>query len=148
IGDALETIVERGDLVAPLPDDQPARPSAVDAPPPVDTDPAIVSELIEQSEASLAELREQIDGLSGPALLDFVLADVPERRQTLFDPRSLGVVMAAMQAAWWLNERLEEWLGEKNAADGLTQSVAHNVTSEMGLALLDVADAVRPHPEV
>src|SRR5690606_22799935 len=80
IGDALETIVERGDLVAPLPDDQPARPSAVDAPPPVDTDPAIVSELIEQSEASLAELRGQIDGLSGPALLDFVLADVPERR--------------------------------------------------------------------
>jgi pyruvate,water dikinase len=33
-------------------------------------------------------------------------------------------------------------------ADTLTQSVPHNVTSEMGLALLDVADAIRPHPEV
>ena len=56
--------------------------------------------------------------------------------------------MTGMEAAWWLNERLEAWLGEKNAADVLTQSVPHNVTSEMGLALLDVADAIRPHPEV
>jgi len=31
---------------------------------------------------------------------------------------------------------LQVWLGEKNAADTLTQSVSHNVTSEMGLALL------------
>ena len=53
-----------------------------------------------------------------------------------------------MEATWWLNEHLEAWLGEKNAADTLTQSVPHNVTSEMGLALLDVADAIRPHPEV
>src|SRR6185312_8315655 len=30
----------------------------------------------------------------------------------------------------------------------LTQSVPNNVTSEMGLALLDVADAIRPHPDV
>ena len=53
-----------------------------------------------------------------------------------------------MEATWWLNEQLEAWLGEKNAADTLTQSVPHNVTSEMGLALLDVADVIRPHPEV
>ena len=56
--------------------------------------------------------------------------------------------MSAMEATWWLNEHLEAWLGEKNAADTLTQSVPHNVTSEMGLALLDVADVIRPHPEV
>ena len=56
--------------------------------------------------------------------------------------------MAAMEATWWLNDHLESWLGEKNAADTLTQSVPHNVTSEMGLALLDVADAIRPHADV
>jgi pyruvate,water dikinase len=56
--------------------------------------------------------------------------------------------MAGMEAAWWLNDNLQAWLGEKNAADTLAQSVPHNVTSEMGLALLDVADAIRPHPEV
>jgi len=53
-----------------------------------------------------------------------------------------------MEAAWWLNEQLDAWLSEKNPADTLTQSVPHNITSEMGLALLDVADAIRPHPEV
>jgi pyruvate,water dikinase len=56
--------------------------------------------------------------------------------------------MAAIEATWWLNEQLRAWLGEKNAADTLTQSVPHNVTSEMGLALLDVADVIRPHPDV
>src|SRR6185436_13589998 len=30
----------------------------------------------------------------------------------------------------------------------LAQSAPHNVTSEMGLALLDVADVIRPHPDV
>jgi phosphoenolpyruvate synthase/pyruvate phosphate dikinase len=82
------------------------------------------------------------------ALLDFILADIPERKRVQFDPRSMQVVLAGMEAAWWLNEQLETWLGEKNAADTLTQSVPNNVTSEMGLALLDVADLIRPHPEV
>jgi pyruvate,water dikinase len=56
--------------------------------------------------------------------------------------------MAGMEATWWLNDQLEAWLGEKNAADTLTQSVPDNVTSEMGLALLDVADVIRAHPDV
>ena len=56
--------------------------------------------------------------------------------------------MAGMEAAWWLNDKMETWLGEKNAADTLTQSVPNNVTSEMGLAFLDVADVIRPHPHV
>src|SRR5450432_1667699 len=56
--------------------------------------------------------------------------------------------MAGMEATWWLNDKLREWLGEKNAADTLTLSAPGNVSSEMGLALLDVADVIRPHPEV
>ena len=56
--------------------------------------------------------------------------------------------MAGMEATWWLNDKLHEWLGEKNAADTLTLSAPDNITSEMGLALLDVADVIRPHPEV
>jgi pyruvate,water dikinase len=69
-------------------------------------------------------------------------------KRILFDPQSHQVFMSAMEAAWWLNDQLQAWLGEKNAADTLTQSVPHNVTSEMGLALLDVADVIRPQPEV
>ncbi|HSG38930.1 MAG TPA: PEP-utilizing enzyme, partial [Thermoanaerobaculia bacterium] len=82
------------------------------------------------------------------ALLDFIRTDIQELKQFQFDPRSLRVILAGMEAAWWLNDKLEEWLGEKNAADTLSQSVPNNVTSEMGLALLDVADVIRPHPEV
>jgi pyruvate,water dikinase len=60
----------------------------------------------------------------------------------------MRVIMAGMEATWWLNDKLHEWLGEKNVAGTLAQSVPDNITSEMGLALLDVADAIRPHPDV
>ena len=39
-------------------------------------------------------------------------------------------------------------MGEKNVADVLAQSISNNVTSEMGLELLDVADVARQYPEV
>lgn len=149
IGDALRTIVERDDFVPSLPDAGPAStPPPRAAPAPIETDPAIVTELIERSEASNAALEREIRSKSGAALLDFILADIQELKRVLFDPRSAQVYVGAMDASAWLNEKLHAWLGEKNAADTLTQSVPRNVTSEMGLALLDVADAIRPHPEV
>src|SRR6185369_11986685 len=64
-----------------------------------------------------------------------------------FDLRSMQVIMAGMETTWWLNDKLGAWLGEKNAADTLAQSVPNNVTSEIKLALLDVADVIHPHPE-
>jgi rifampicin phosphotransferase len=148
IGDALQTILDRGDFIPTLPDDGPTGPSAGGGPAPIETDPAIVTELIGRTQASIAAVRRDIRARSGPALLDFILADIQELKRILFDPRSHQVFMSAMDATWWLNEKLQEWLGEKNAADTLTQSVPNNVTSEMGLALLDVADVIRPHPEV
>ncbi|MFF4126900.1 rifamycin-inactivating phosphotransferase [Microbispora rosea] len=152
IRDALQTLLDRG-FVRSLPDEgsgpAPAVPApAGGAPAPIETDPAVVTRLIRQSQASVAALRREIQGLSGPALLDFILADIAELKRILFDPVSTQVIMAGMEATWWLNDHLEEWLGEKNAADVLAQSVSPNVTSEMGLALLDVADAIRPHADV
>jgi pyruvate,water dikinase len=148
IRDAVQTILDRGDFIPSLPDEEAGGAPAGGAPAPIETDPAIVAELIGRSEASIAALKREIRTKSGPALLDFILADIQELRQILFDPQSHRVFMAAIEATWWLNEQLQAWLGEKNAADTLTQSVPHNVTSEMGLALLDVADVIRPHPEV
>jgi rifampicin phosphotransferase len=148
IGDALETILERDDFIPTLPDEGPGVTPGGGAPAPIETDPAIVTGLIERSEASIATLKSDIRGKSGSALLDFILADIQELRRILLDPQSHQVFMSAMEATWWLNEHLQVWLGEKNAADTLTQSVPHNVTSEMGLALLDVADVIRPYPEV
>jgi pyruvate,water dikinase len=143
IRNALETILDRG-FIQSVPD---APPSA-SAPAPIKTDPAIVAELRARSDASIGALKRDIREKSGPELLDFILADFEELKRILFDPKSSQAIMAGMEAYWWLNDRLQEWLGEKNAADTLTQSVPDNVTSEMGLALLDVADAIRPHPQV
>ncbi|MFG3714961.1 rifamycin-inactivating phosphotransferase [Micromonospora sp. NPDC047730] len=147
--DALETIIDRGDLIPSLPDQGPPGPPAGGgAPEPVETDPAIVTDLVERSQASIATLQRDIATKSGPALFDFLLASFEEHKRLVGDPRSMQVIMAGMEASWWLNEQLQAWLGEKNASDTLTLSAPHNVTSEMGLALLDVADVIRPHPEV
>jgi phosphoenolpyruvate synthase/pyruvate phosphate dikinase len=148
IGDALAAIVDRGDFLPDRPDEDGGEMPVGSAPAAIDTDPAIPAGLIERAEASVAALKKGIRGQSGPPLFDFILADFEELRRVLFDPRGLQVIVAAMQAAERLNQRLEAWLGEKNAVDTLTQSVPHNVTAEMGLALLDVADAIRPHPDV
>ena len=148
IRDALQTLLERGDFLPSLPDEGPGGAPAGGAPAPIETDPAIVTELIERWQASIAALKRDIRTKSGSALLDFILADLQELKRILFDPHSHRVFMSAIEATWWLNAQLQAWLGEKNAADTLTQSVPHNVTSEMGLALQDVADAIRPHPDV
>jgi rifampicin phosphotransferase len=148
IRDALQTVLDRGDFIPSLPDEGPGAPPASGAPARIETDPAIVADLIGRSQASIAALKRDIRTKSGSALLDFILADIQELKRILSDPQSHRVFMAAMEATWWLNEQLQTWLGEKNAADTLTQSVAQNVTSEMGLALLDVADVIRPRPDV
>ncbi|HET7234857.1 MAG TPA: rifamycin-inactivating phosphotransferase [Actinomycetota bacterium] len=148
IRDALQAILERSDFIPSLPDEGPGEPALSGAPARIEIDPAIVTELIGRNQASVAALKRDIRMKSGSALLDFILEDIQELRRLLFDPQSHQVFMSAMEAAWWLNEQLQQWLGEENAADTLTRSVPHNVTSEMGLALLDVADAIRQHPEV
>ena len=147
IGDALRTVLAR-EFIRSLPDEGPAWVPPGTGPGPVEADPAIVAELIGRSEASLAALKRDIQAKSGSELLDFIEANIQELKRIQFESQSLQVIMAGMEATWWLNEQLEAWLGEKNAADTLTQSVPNNVTSEMGLALLDVADVIRPHPEV
>jgi phosphoenolpyruvate synthase/pyruvate phosphate dikinase len=146
--DALETVLDRGDFIPLLPDPAPGGPPVRGASAPIETDPAIVTELIERSQASIAALRRDIRTKTGPALFDFLLEAFQEHKRVLGDPLTMQAIMAGMEATWWLNDQLGEWLGEKNAADTLTLSAPNNVTSEMGLALLDVADVIRPHPEV
>ncbi|SCF41595.1 rifamycin-inactivating phosphotransferase [Micromonospora saelicesensis] len=147
--DALETLIDRGDFVPTLPEGGgPAQLTTGGASTSIETDPAIVTELIERSEASIAALRRDIATVTGTALFDFLLEAFQEHKRVLGDPLNMQAIMAGMEATWWLNDRLHEWLGEKNAADTLTLSAPGNVTSEMGLALLDVADVIRPYPEV
>jgi len=146
--DALETVLGNGDFVPMLPDGGPGGPPDGARPAPIENDPAIVTELIERSRAFLAALRRDIRTKTGPELFDFLLEAFEGHKRLLGDPLNTQAIMAGMEATWWLNDQLGEWLGEKNAADTLTLSAPNNITSEMGLALLDVADVIRPHPEV
>lgn len=157
VRDALETVLNGDDFVPSLPEAEAevggtgtgrGRPSAGGPSAPIETDPAIVTDLIERSRASVAALERDIRTKSGPALFDFLLDAFEEHKRALGDPASIQVIMAGMEATWWLNDKLLEWLGEKNAADTLTLSAPDNVTSEMGLELLAVADVIRPHPEL
>lgn len=156
IKDALVTIIERGDFIQSPPDennepssgkrDDDASSEVFQAQ--VDNDPAIVSDLINRSQASIEELKQIIQTKSGTDLFDFILEDIPQLKAVLFDPQSSAVFMTAMNASSWINDKMNAWLGEKSVADTLSQSVSNNITSEMGLALLDVADVIRPYPEV
>ncbi|WP_328444332.1 phosphoenolpyruvate synthase [Streptomyces sp. NBC_00386] len=148
VRNALETVLDRDDFVPSLPDTGPGGPPAGGASTPAEADPAIVTELIERSRASVAALESGIRTKSGPALFDFLLEAFEEHKRVLGDPLNMRAIMAGMEATWWLNDRLGEWLGEKNAADTLTLSAPDNITSEMGLELLDVADVIRSRPEV
>jgi rifampicin phosphotransferase len=155
IKDAMMTVVERKNFIKSLPDDEKLQSSSqstigqsVDFPTQIENDQTIVTDLINNSQTSIEELKQNIQSKSGAGLFDFILEDIQELKKILFDPKSSAVIKAAMDASAWVNENMNKWLGEKNAADTLSQSVPNNITSEMGLALLDVADVIRPYPEV
>ncbi|MEH7178101.1 phosphoenolpyruvate synthase [Neobacillus vireti] len=151
IKDALMTLLERSDFIKSVSSD-------IKAPSPsrnntnllaeIENLPTIVSDLIKSNQTSIDELKQNIKTKSGSDLFDFILDDIQQLRKILFDPQSSAVIMAAFNTASWINEKMNEWLREKNAADTLSLSVPNNITSEMGLALLDVADVIRPYPEV
>ncbi|OUQ87159.1 phosphoenolpyruvate synthase [Brevibacillus brevis] len=153
IKDALMTIMERGDFIQSIkieqnPDKSNKGMSFWGFQEQFENDPTIVSDLIKRSQKSIEEVKHNIQTKSGSDLFDFIREDIQQLKKIIFDPQNIGVITAAMNASKWINENMNMWLGEKNVADTLTQSVANNITSEMGLALMDVADIVRPYPEV
>ncbi|UIO40682.1 phosphoenolpyruvate synthase [Brevibacillus brevis] len=156
IKDALMTVIERGDFIQSSPNDtneqNPSKSnngmSALGFQEQFENDPTIVSDLIKRSQKSIEEVKHNIQTKSGSDLFDFIREDIQQLKKIIFDPQNIGVITAAMNASKRINENMNMWLGEKNVADTLTQSVANNITSEMGLALIDVADIVRPYPEV
>jgi pyruvate,water dikinase len=154
--DALATIAERGDFIQSLPNGKeeqgPSKANKVVSSTgfrtQIENDSTIVSDLIKKNQTSVEELKQNIQTKSGSELFDFIREDIQTLKQILFDPQSMAVFMAAMDASAWINEKMKQWLGETNVADTLSQSVSNNITSEMGLALLDVADVIRPYPEL
>ncbi|WP_138493546.1 phosphoenolpyruvate synthase [Paenibacillus pinistramenti] len=155
IKDALMTVIER-DFIQLNPNDNSEQGpvkghkgmSSADILAEAGSNPDIVADLIKSSKTSLAALKQNIQSKSGLEVMDCILEDMQLRRQRASDLNQLSVIMAGMHASAWINDKMNDWLGEKNAADTLSLSVPNNVTSEMGMELLDVADAIRPYPEI
>ena len=155
VKDALMSLISRGDFIKSIPKpktDDTVKGGKAEAMPGYSAlheyDPNIVSELITNNQNAVALLKQNIQFKSGAELFDFIIEDMKQLKQMNGDPRSMGVIFTGINAASWINEKMNEWLGETNAADTLTQSAPNNITSEMGLALLDVADVVRQYPQV
>jgi pyruvate,water dikinase len=147
ISSALQKLLERPGFLQEVPDGAAARrpaTAAVQGP----VEPEVVEQLVKAWEQDLSVVERDIQDKAGPALFEFILKDLEQLKRLLFEPRSTLVIFQGMDAVWWLNEHLERWLGDRNTADTLTQSVTGNVTTQMGLDLLDVADVVRRHPAV
>jgi pyruvate,water dikinase len=155
IKDALMTLVKREEFILSSPDAKKLpgdnygnKIMSWSFPAEFENNPAIVTDLIRSSQISMEELKQNIQTKSGADLFDFILEDIPQLKKTLFNPKSLDLIMVAMHASSWINEKIKDWLGEKSVADTLSQSAPNNITSEMGLALLDVADVIRPYPAI
>ena len=147
IKDALMSIVKRKDFIKLSPDVKsvPNKGMTWRYLAQFENNPTLVSDLIKSSQTSIETLKQNIQTKSGSDLFDFILEDLSELKKVLFNPQSSAAIMVAMYAASWINKKMMKWLGEKKAADTLSLSVPNNITSEMGLALLDVADAIRPY---
>lgn len=111
-------------------------------------DPPLIKNIMSRNKDSVRDLQQRIANVSGVELCDFIVKDYGRSLENMADPQSAAAWMVGMLAVKWVNKNMEKWLGEKGAVDVLSQSVDNNITSEMGLELLDVADVVRQYPVV
>ena len=148
--DGLLTLFEHPDFRLPETSNQDADPSKATVSPrggrQFSAESPNCSELDCATPSFYCGLKKNISTKSGPELFRFIREDIKTLRSNLF--QGMDVITAAMQASAWLNQKIADWLGEKNAADILAQGVEHNITSQMGLDLLDLADVIRPYPEI
>lgn len=114
----------------------------------IKNDPSIIDKMLKCFEKEIEEVDYQLSKLSGVKALEFIEKDRDKLLAMSYDPRMLGAIIAAILANDSLNKSIKKWLGDKNVADILTKSLDHNITTDMGLALCDVADTIRKYPSV
>lgn len=109
---------------------------------------SMIEDLIRYNEELIRDMEQSIETLSGEELFEFILQDTKNLKTVLTGPENMKMMVVGGFVSNWINKKMEKWLGEKGAADILSKSVPNNITSEMGLALMVVADEVRQYPEV
>ncbi len=110
-------------------------------------DADLMQKMIAKNDALAQDMAQRINGKSGEDLFAFIVQDMDEAFKTIVLD-NYGVGIAGFYPSSWLSKKMKKWLDETNITDVLSQAVSNNVTTEMGLELLDVADVVRPYPAV
>ncbi len=111
-------------------------------------DPALIDQILDQFETELQSVEKELDVLSGEQLFSYLEADLQKMLKMAYDNQMIGAIVVALLAENSLNNNLKKWLNMDDAADLLSKSVDHNITTAMGLALCDLADVVRQYPAV
>ncbi|QHQ61297.1 phosphoenolpyruvate synthase [Anaerocolumna sedimenticola] len=112
-----------------------------------ENDAGLLHKIFAKHETQVRDLEQRISGKTGTDLFDFILQDMDEAYKSIvLDNYGVGIV--GVFAPNWIKKNMKKWLDEDDVTDILTQSLDNNVTAEMGLELLDVADVVRQYPAV
>ncbi|SHK17146.1 phosphoenolpyruvate synthase [Desulforamulus aeronauticus] len=111
-------------------------------------DPADIDCYIERMRDLVARLEERLEPLSGMAAIEAILEDQKQLSQIIYDASGFGMVLATQFIIQKIDDMGKALTGEEHISNRLSKSVEHNPTSEMGLALSEVADLARTYPAV
>src|SRR5262249_32817465 len=107
-----------------------------------------VSEIEGAMEELITKKRRRVEEASGPERIARVRAMLRSLFPELVGRKVLQHVLPGMIAFRLIGTLSRKWLGDTAELASLGRSPPGNVTTEMGLALGDVADVVRAHPGV
>ncbi len=93
------------------------------------------------------ENRNKLQTVSGPERIALIQEILSSLLPTVF-PRLAPYMVPALATYKLIAHLSRKWLGDTAELGSISKSPPGNVTSEMGLALGDVADATRDHPAV
>jgi pyruvate,water dikinase len=105
-----------------------------------------VSEMERAVEDLIAERRRWVEEASGPERIARIRTMIRSLFWSLVDKKVLQNVLAGVISFRLIGSLSRRWLGDTAELAGLGRSPPGNVTTEMGLALGDVADVARVHP--
>lgn len=111
-------------------------------------DAETIKDIITYNQKLIDDMEQKIKTLSGDQLFEFISQDTNKLKDVLTGPENMKMMVVGGFVSNWINKNIEKWLGEKGAVDVLSKSVENNVTTEMGFALLDIADVARRYPAV
>jgi pyruvate,water dikinase len=96
----------------------------------------------------LAESQAELQQVEGSQRIQLIQKQVGRLLTHLVKYAVPPYVVPGIVASVLLRDRLRKWLGREEGISVLNKSLTGNVTSEMGLALGDVAEKARPYPEL